>query len=105
MATFGLLLAINRDEVFILRLLVVINRDDFPQNRFLLAVNRDDSKKKRYCSRTFLLAINRDDLHTFFANTLLRIVTPGLRRQSGRKPTKLILLVNVNVFKKKTVKT
>ena len=36
-------------------------------------------------SVTVLLAINRDDLDTFFANPLLRIATPGLRPQSGRK--------------------
>ena len=48
--------------------------------RLLLAINRDDCSFLR-----LLLAINRDDLDTFFANPLLRIATPGLRPQSGRK--------------------
>jgi len=48
--------------------------------RLLLAINRDD-----FFIMRLLLAMNRDDVDTFFANTLLRIATAGLRRQSGRK--------------------
>ena len=44
--------------------------------------------KKSVTFLRLLLAINRDDLHTLFANTLLRIATLGLRRESSRKTVK-----------------
>ena len=64
-----------------LRLLQAINRDDdIFILRLLLALNQYNCLFLR-----LLLSINRDDCPTFFSNTLLRIATPGIRRQSGRK--------------------